>query len=138
MYNQLLERLPESLQDIQFGNAFNHPITLARGLKRAVFGRNFSQDLGTLPSTLSVIELGQCYKHPMVLPESITACKFGKWFDEVVNFPPHLKVLELGPYQRLPETLPASLEVIYIKRSYKYEQELQSKVPPGCEVVERN
>lgn len=72
-FSDLLEELPDTIEDIEIHKSFNNPVDkLHYGLKSISFGWNFDQPIDNLPSSLEKIVLGNNFNHQINnLPSNI-------------------------------------------------------------------
>lgn len=63
-YYQLIEDLPNNIENIQINKGFNKPVDkLFNNIKYIDFGNNFNQQINDLPSSLEKIVLGKSFLH---------------------------------------------------------------------------
>jgi len=72
-FSDLLEELPDTIEDIEIHKGFNNPVDkLHYGFKSISFGWNFNQPIDNLPSSLEKIVLGNNFSHQINnLPSNI-------------------------------------------------------------------
>lgn len=100
-YSNLLEELPNELENISVYKGFNYPVDkLHDGLKSIDLGLDFNQPIDNLPSTLEKIVLGIKFKHCINnLPSNvkfITILNTTYDISSIMNLPKSIILLELG------------------------------------------
>ena len=123
---EYLHHLPESLEHLTFGCAFDQSlkgVTLPNSLRTLTFGHSFDQSLDrvTLPSSLQTLTFGSLFNQSLdrvTLPSSLQTLTFGERFNRSLDrviLPSSLQTLTFGDsFDQSLEgvTLPSSLQTL--------------------------
>ena len=100
-YSDLLEELPDTIENIEIYKGFNHPVDrLHYGLKSISFGWNFNHEINNLPSSLEKIVLGNNFNHQINnLPSNVKFIYISNPdynYETIKKLPKSLIFLQLG------------------------------------------
>jgi hypothetical protein len=100
-FSDLLEELPDTIEDIEIHKGFNHPVDkLHHSLKSISFGWNFNQPIDNLPFSVEKIVLGNNFTYQINnLPSNIKFIYISnpKYdYGTIKKFPKSLIFLQLG------------------------------------------
>lgn len=100
-YSDLLEELPDTIENIEIYKGFNHPVDkLHQGLKSISFGSNFNHEVNDLPSSLEKIVLGINFNHQINnLPSNVKFLYISNPnydYETIKKLPKSLVFLQLG------------------------------------------
>ena len=78
-YNQPLQTtLPRTLETLEMGDCFDHPVVLPAQLVTLRMGGSFNQPL-SIPASLRTLEIGEHFDQPVVLPAGSTSLSLFWW-----------------------------------------------------------
>ena len=133
-FNIMINKFPEKLEILRFGDNFNNPIsTLPPNLKILEFGDNFNQPINPYiyPKKLFTISFGKNFNNYIDdLPDNIENIKLGNNFNmDVSNLPLNLKYIEFGECfnKNIVDILPITIKKVYVNKNYPYFKEINEK-----------
>lgn len=119
-----LIKLPNNLEEIEFGNNFNSLIdNLPQNIKKIIFysESKFNQPINNLPIGLEELSLGKNFKNSLdYLPESLKILKFNRLNNiKLDNLPIGIEEISFDELESLNITkLPANLKILKINKFF--------------------
>lgn len=126
--NFKLEKIPDSVEEIEFGDDFNQNINyLPKNIKKITFGFNFKHSINFINyDSIEHLEFGYNFNGFIKkYPSNLKYLKFGRNFNEHINHLPegliHLSINER--FHSKIDKLPSKLEILefYKSAEYKYD-----------------
>lgn len=123
-----LEKIPESIKEIIFGDDFNQNIdNMPKNVKKIILGFNFKQNVIKLSDTIEYLEFGYNFNGLILkYPVNLKYLKFGRNFNQNINnLPEGLIELSIGErYLSLIKKLPLTLEMLIFDKNSEYMKDI--------------
>lgn len=136
-----LESIPDSIEEIDFGDNFNQPLTyLPLGLKKIIFGFNFNFSISlNLPDSIEYLEFGYNFNgYISKYPANLKILKFGRNFSSRIDNLPH-GLLELEINERFNNkllNLPTTLEILKFNELSEYSNLDKLELPDSIKILQ--
>ena len=137
-----LESIPNSVEEIIFGDNFNQKITyLPKEVKKITFGFNYNQPIssGDLPDSIEYLEFGYNFNNTISkYPSNLKILKFGRnYSSKIENLPDGLVELEINErFNNKLSNLQETLEILRFDEYGEYSHLDKLELPNSIKILQ--